>query len=85
MRLSPRTGTTAAPGAARPARLRGRGPRSLGPRRLMYGSDWPVRTLAGDCSGVLTTAQGLTAVLSEPERAEIFEGTATRRPRTVSR
>ncbi|MGV9344993.1 amidohydrolase family protein [Streptomyces spiralis] len=51
---------------------------AFGPRRLMYGSDWPVCTLAADYSDVLTTARGLTAALSEPERVEIFEGTATR-------
>ncbi|MEU0596866.1 amidohydrolase family protein [Streptomyces sp. NPDC006393] len=51
---------------------------AFGPRRLMYGSDWPVCTLAAGYSDVLATAQGLTAALSEPERAEVFEGTATR-------
>jgi L-fuconolactonase len=47
-----------------------------GPRRLMWGSDWPVLTLAGDYVAWFRTAQALMASLSEPERDEIFGGTA---------
>ena len=37
---------------------------AFGPRRLMWGSDWPVLRLAGDYAGWLETAQTLTAGLS---------------------
>ncbi len=49
-----------------------------GPSRLMWGSDWPVLTLAGDYVGWFRTAQALTASLSERERGEVFGGTAAR-------
>ncbi|MEV5341888.1 amidohydrolase family protein [Streptomyces sp. NPDC052676] len=51
---------------------------AFGPHRLMFGSDWPVCTLAATYGEVLTTATELTAALSEAERAEVFAGTATR-------
>jgi L-fuconolactonase len=51
---------------------------AFGPHRLMFGSDWPVCTLAATYGEVLTTAAELTAALSEAERAEVFAGTATR-------
>ncbi|HLL35371.1 MAG TPA: amidohydrolase family protein [Streptomyces sp.] len=51
---------------------------AFGPHRLMFGSDWPVCTLAATYGEVLTTAAELTAALGEAERAEVFAGTATR-------
>jgi len=49
---------------------------AFGPDRLMFGSDWPVCTLAAPYGQVLATAGELVAALSEYERARIFEGTA---------
>ncbi|MET8244980.1 amidohydrolase family protein [Streptomyces sp. NPDC005202] len=51
---------------------------AFGPHRLMYGSDWPVCTLAAPYGEVLATASELTSSLTEPERTQIFQGTATR-------
>jgi L-fuconolactonase len=50
---------------------------AFGPERMMFGSDWPVLTLAGDYPGWLAAAQALTAGLSEDDRAQVFGGTAT--------
>jgi L-fuconolactonase len=50
---------------------------AFGPDRLMFGSDWPVCTLAAGYGDVLETARGLTAGLSPAERAAVFYGTAT--------
>jgi L-fuconolactonase len=49
---------------------------AFGPDRLMFGSDWPVCTLAATYGEVLDAAQQLTAQLSAPERAAVFGGTA---------
>jgi L-fuconolactonase len=49
---------------------------SLGPNRLMFGSDWPPSTLDASYAQVLATARALTADLSEPEQRAIFSGTA---------
>jgi L-fuconolactonase len=49
-----------------------------GPSRLMWGSDWPVVTLAGDYVGWLRTAEVLTSALSINEREMVFGGTAAR-------
>jgi L-fuconolactonase len=51
---------------------------AFGPDRVMFGSDWPVCTLAAPYSAVVGAAQQLTAQLSGTERAEVFAGTATR-------
>jgi L-fuconolactonase len=51
---------------------------AFGPGRLMFGSDWPVCTLAASYSEVLRAARDLTADLSGAEREAIFAGTATR-------
>ncbi|WP_240436883.1 amidohydrolase family protein [Streptomyces sporangiiformans] len=51
---------------------------AFGPSRLMFGSDWPVCTLAATYAEVLGAADALTAELSGSERAEIFAATATR-------
>lgn len=51
---------------------------AFGPGRLMFGSDWPVCTLAATYAEVADTAAGLIQDLGEGERAQIFEGTAAR-------
>jgi len=51
---------------------------AFGPRRLMFGSDWPVCTLVASYDEVAESAQELTAALSDEERHEVFEATATR-------
>jgi L-fuconolactonase len=50
---------------------------AFGPARLMFGSDWPVCTLAASYPGVLEAARDLTADLSPAERDAVFSGTAT--------
>jgi L-fuconolactonase len=50
---------------------------AFGPDRLMFGSDWPVCTVAASYGGVLEAARELAGQLSEAERAAIFAGTAT--------
>jgi L-fuconolactonase len=51
---------------------------AFGPGRLMFGSDWPVCTLAASYGQVVDAAEELTGGLGAEERAEIFGGTATR-------
>jgi L-fuconolactonase len=51
---------------------------AFGADRVMFGSDWPVSTLAADYAQVVDTALELTAHLTEPEREAVFAGTATR-------
>jgi L-fuconolactonase len=51
---------------------------AFGPGRLMFGSDWPVCTLAASYGEVLQAARDLTGDLSDTEREAIFAGTATR-------
>jgi L-fuconolactonase len=51
---------------------------AFGPGRLMFGSDWPVCTLAASYGKVLQAARELTGDLSDTEREAIFSGTATR-------
>ena len=48
------------------------------PDRVMFGSDWPVCTLAATYTQVLEAAESLTATLTESERTAVFSGTATR-------
>jgi L-fuconolactonase len=52
----------------------------FGPARLLFGSDWPVCTLAASYRSVLDAARTCLARagVGEPERAEVFAGTATR-------
>jgi L-fuconolactonase len=50
----------------------------FGPERLIFGSDWPVATLASSYQRWLDTATSLTAHLSAAEQALIFGGNATR-------
>ena len=48
------------------------------PKRLMFGSDWPVATLAGSYKEVVELAEELTASLSESELADFWGDTANR-------
>ena len=50
---------------------------AFGPARMMFGSDWPVCTLAASYGGVLEAARDLTGALSDAEREAVFSGTAT--------
>ncbi|MEW9518185.1 amidohydrolase family protein [Streptomyces tubercidicus] len=51
---------------------------AFGPDRLMFGSDWPVCTLAARCTGVVAYTRALTAALDETEQAAVWSGTAGR-------
>ncbi|MFF4545661.1 amidohydrolase family protein [Streptomyces sp. NPDC001435] len=51
---------------------------AFGPHRLMFGSDWPVCTLAATYREVLTVTGEFTPQLSEAERVAVLSGTATR-------
>ena len=48
------------------------------PARMMFGSDWPVCTLAASYTRWFGTAQALVRSLSSDEQQQIFAGTATR-------
>jgi L-fuconolactonase len=50
---------------------------AFGPRRLMYGSDWPVMLLATDYARWYVTVTNAIAKLSKAEQARIMGGTAT--------
>ena len=50
----------------------------FGPRRMLWGSDWPVVDLAGGYAKWLNAADTLLADLSPDERASVFGGTAAR-------
>ena len=50
----------------------------FGPDRLMFGSDWPVLNLAGDCAGWARIAREAVAPLGAAAEAAIFGGTARR-------
>lgn len=51
---------------------------AFGPGRLMFGSDWPVATLAATYGRWLGVVEAWAAPLSEEERAALFGGTAAR-------
>ncbi|MFD5759673.1 amidohydrolase family protein [Streptomyces sp. NPDC127044] len=51
---------------------------AFGPGRLMFGSDWPVCTLAAPYGQVVDVAEELTGGLGAEERAAVFGGTPTR-------
>jgi len=51
---------------------------TFGPERLLWGSDWPVLTLAGDYRGWHGLTQKCLAGLSESERAPVFGDNAVR-------
>ncbi|MEO8397119.1 MAG: amidohydrolase family protein, partial [Chloroflexota bacterium] len=48
------------------------------PARVMFGSDWPVCTLASSYARWFGTAQAIVQSLSSDEQQQIFAGTATR-------
>ncbi|MET3178928.1 UNVERIFIED_ORG: L-fuconolactonase [Variovorax guangxiensis] len=50
----------------------------FGPARLMWGSDWPVLTLAGDYAGWIAVSEGCIGGLSPQEQASVWSGTARR-------
>ncbi len=50
----------------------------FGPRRLLWGSDWPVVNLAGGYARWFAAAGALLADLSADEKADIFGGNAAR-------
>ena len=50
---------------------------AFGPARMMFGSDWPVCTLAANYPDVLAAAHDLAAGLSPAECEAVFAGTAT--------
>ncbi len=49
----------------------------FGPSRLLFGTDWPVCTLAASYQAVVGAAEELVASLSDDERGAVFGGTAT--------
>ncbi|MCU1234213.1 MAG: amidohydrolase 2 [Candidatus Solibacter sp.] len=49
---------------------------AFGPRRVMYGSDWPVMLLAGDYARWFGTVQNAIGKLSKAEQDRIMGGTA---------
>jgi L-fuconolactonase len=49
---------------------------AFGPRRLMYGSDWPVLLRAGDYARWFDTVSGAINKLSQAEQERIMGGTA---------
>ena len=51
---------------------------AFGPRRLLFGSDWPVCLLAASYADVVAAAEAVLAELSPAERDEVFRGTASR-------
>ncbi len=52
--------------------------RAFGPDRLMFGSDWPVCTLAAGYPEVLASARELISGLAPDERAAVLGATAAR-------
>ncbi len=50
---------------------------AFGPRRVMFGSDWPVVLLGSEYSLWADTVRSLAAKLSAEERDALFRGTAT--------
>jgi L-fuconolactonase len=51
---------------------------AFGPDRTMFGSDWPVCTLAATYGQVVRSAEELTSGLDGSERRSVFAGTAGR-------
>ena len=51
---------------------------AFGPRRLMFGSDWPVCRLVSSYREVVDAIEGLVAQLTPSERSDILGGTAAR-------
>lgn len=50
----------------------------FGPERLMWGSDWPVLTLAGSYAEWVSVSDDLLGRLSAAERAQVLRGSAQR-------
>lgn len=50
----------------------------FGPRRLMWGSDWPVLTLAGNYASWVERSAALIDALPEDEAVQVWRGTAQR-------
>jgi L-fuconolactonase len=50
----------------------------FGTDRLMFGTDWPVSTLAAEYQTVTETAREILGSLSPTAKADVFGGTATR-------
>jgi L-fuconolactonase len=50
----------------------------FGPKRCMFGSDWPVCELAGSYEQVHDALKEVLGPISDDETHEIFEGTARR-------
>jgi L-fuconolactonase len=50
----------------------------FGPRRMLWGSDWPVVDLAGGYARWFEATETMLANLSADEKAEVFGGTAAR-------
>ncbi len=50
---------------------------AFGPARTMFGSDWPVCTLAASYAEVVEATRDLAGQLSPSEREAVFAGTAT--------
>jgi L-fuconolactonase len=51
---------------------------AFGPHRLMFGSDWPVCTLAASCTDVVAYTRALTTALGETEQSALWSDTAAR-------
>ncbi len=51
---------------------------AFGPARLMFGSDWPVCTLAASYDRVVTSMEAVTGTLTPIEQAAVFGGNAAR-------
>lgn len=51
---------------------------SFGAQRLMWGSDWPVLTLAGDYARWVAVSEALIGELSPSDQTEVWSGTARR-------
>jgi L-fuconolactonase len=52
--------------------------KAFGPHRIMFGSDWPVCTLAADYAAVRKIGTDYVAALSRDEQQEFFGGVAER-------
>lgn len=51
--------------------------RAFGPERLIWGSDWPVSTMAASYGDWLEASDGLLAACTDAERAAVFGANAT--------
>ena len=51
---------------------------AFGAQRIMFGSDWPVCTLAGTYADVIGIVSEYVAQLSESEQTDVWGGTAGR-------